>query len=126
MNAAFAGRRGSHLTMRTASYRFWYREVSELYGDGSNLPTLDVQQYGLWIDLSPKVKGDIDNRVKLLSDVIKRPTAGSPSGLGIITDDKSMRSLHVELCEGIAPDRCRITVVNRMMWRKYVMLRMDE
>jgi Holliday junction resolvase RusA-like endonuclease len=125
VNRAFAARRGSHLTMKTAGYRFWLREVKETHGRGDNLPRLGDRPYGLWIDLSPEVRGDIDNRIKLLSDSLKCPDKPVQHGLGIVVDDKKMRGLHVELCEGIARDRCRVTVVDMSIWPGYVCMRVE-
>ncbi len=125
VNRAFAARRGSHLTMKTASYRFWMQEIKETYGRGDSLPTLGGAPYGLWIDLGPKVRGDIDNRVKLLSDVLKRPEPGK-YGLGVVVDDREMWGLHVELVDGLARDRCRVTVVRMAEWPSYVVMRMDQ
>jgi len=124
VNQAFAARRGSHLTMKTAAYRFWLRQIEELHGRGDNLPWIGGRPYGLWIDLAPNVRGDIDNRVKLLSDILKRPDKPGQHGLGVVVDDKEMWGLHVELCEGIARDKCRATVAEMGTWPGYVCMRM--
>ena len=125
VNSAFAARRGSHLTMKTAAYRFWLQEIKELHGRGDNLPWIGGRPYGLWIDLAPNVRGDIDNRVKLLSDILKRPEK-SGHGLGVVVDDSAMWGLHVELCEGMPRDRCRVTVVEMASWPGYICMRMDQ
>lgn len=125
VNSAFAARRGSHLTMKTAAYRFWLQEIKELHGRGDNLPWIGGRPYGLWIDLAPNVRGDIDNRVKLLSDILKRPEK-SGHGLGVVVDDSAMWGLHVELCGGTPRDRCRVTVVEMASWPSYVCMRMEQ
>lgn len=125
VNSAFAARRGSHLTMKTAAYRFWLQEIKELHGRGDNLPWIGGRPYGLWIDLAPNVRGDIDNRVKLLSDILKRPEK-SGHGLGVVVDDSAMWGLHVELCNGMPRDRCRATVVEMVSWPSYVCMRMGQ
>ena len=125
VNSAFAARRGSYLTMKTAGYRFWLREVEEAHGRGDNLPWLGGRPYGLWIDLSPEVRGDIDNRVKLLSDILKRPDKPGQHGLGVVVDDSAMWGLHVELCNGMPRGRCRATVVEMSTWPGYVCMRME-
>lgn len=125
VNSAFAARRGSHLTMKTAGYRFWLQEVKELHGRGDNLPWIGGRPYGLWIDLASNVRGDIDNRVKLLSDILKRPEK-SGHGLGVVVDDSAMWGLHVELCKGMPRDRCRVTVVEMSSWPGYICMRMDQ
>ena len=126
VNKAFAARRGSHLTMKTASYRFWEQQVREEHGRGERLPMLfEGARYGLWIDLPSAMRGDIDNRVKLISDVLCTPGT-KDYGLGIVLDDKKMRGLHVEHLDGIAGDTCRVTVVQRSDWPGYVMMRMGE
>lgn len=126
VNQAFAARRGSHRTMKTAGYRFWLQQIKETYGTGWTLPTLGGVPYGLWIDLAPKVRGDIDNRVKLLSDVLKRPLGKDDYGLGVVVDDKEMWGLHVALMDGLARDRCRVTVVQVAAWPGYVSMRMGQ
>ena len=125
VNSAFAARRGSHLTMKTAGYRFWLQEVKELHGRGDNLPWIGGRPYGLWIDLAPNVRGDIDNRVKLLSDILKRPEK-SGHGLGVVVDDSAMWGLHVELCGGMPRDRCRVTVVEMSSWPGYICMRVEQ
>lgn len=125
VNAAFAARRGTHTLMKTADYRFWLREVRETYGNGESLPKLRDGKYGLWIDLSPEMKGDIDNRVKLLSDVIKNPKAAGDDGLGIVSDDKAMRMLYVGVCGGLPRNRCAITLVRKRLWAGYVKMRIE-
>lgn len=124
VNSAFAARRGSHLTMKTAAYRFWLQEIKELHGRGDNLPWIGGRPYGLWIDLAPNVRGDIDNRVKLLSDILKQPEK-SGHGLGVVVDDSAMWGLHVELCNGMPRDRCRVTVADMSTWPGYVCMRME-
>jgi hypothetical protein len=125
VNKAYSARRGSFLTMKTASYRFWLRSVREMHGNGSDLPFLGTTKFGLWIDLPRSLKGDIDNRVKLLADIIKYPDGPDDYKLGVVQDDKLMRGLHVELCDGLAGDMCQVTVVDRGQWPQYVCMRME-
>ena len=124
VNKAFAARRGSHLLMKTAAYRFWLQQVREEHGAGRLLPAIGGGAYGLWIDLSPKMRGDIDNRTKLLSDVIKTPRSAKDYGLGVVHDDSAMAGVHLARLHGLAPDRCRITAVHMAAWADYVVLRM--
>lgn len=123
VNKAFAARRGSHMLMKTAAYRFWTQQVKEEHGAGRLIPTIGGAAYGLWIDLSPKVRGDTDNRIKLLSDVIKTPRSPKDYGLGVVDDDKCMASIHLALMEGVAHDRCRVTAVHMAAWAEYIMMR---
>lgn len=125
VNQAFAGRRGSHLTQKTAAYHFWERQVFEEYGYGRYLPVLAPGSYGLWLDLNPAMRGDIDNRVKLVSDVLKWPSKGSPNALGIVLDDEHMKSLYVGFGTGLAPERCAVTVVSLAEWPAYVVMRLE-
>ncbi|MBK9156768.1 MAG: hypothetical protein IPM11_01330 [Micropruina sp.] len=111
--------------MRTAIYRFWMRGVEETYGAGGGLPWIGRRPYGLWIDLAPKVKGDIDNRVKLLSDVLKKPGAEHDHGLGVVEDDALMKALYVGLCDGLPERTCRVTVVVLTEWFYYVRMRLE-
>lgn len=125
VNKAFAARRGSHLTQKTAAYRFWEREVLEEHGRGQYLPVLEPGSYGLWLDLSPRMRGDIDNRIKLVSDLLKEPTMTSPNALGVVIDDGHMKGLHVEFLPGLAEQRCMVTVVSLTAWPSYVCMRME-
>lgn len=125
VNDAFAARRGSHLTMKTAKYRFWEREVLEEHGHGHYLPMLEAGSYGLWLDLNEKMRGDIDNRIKLVSDVLKSPTRTNPNALGVVVDDGSMKGLHVGFLPGLAERRCIVTVVALAAWPNYVVMRME-
>lgn len=127
LNKAFASSKaGSKFTMKTASYKFWVRQVREQYGDGAGLPILPSSNcYGFWLDLSHSMSGDIDNRIKLASDILMKPKSASQYGLGIVLDDGLMSSIHVELQKGMPRDRCRVTVVAIKHWPDYVKLRMD-
>ena len=125
VNKAFAARRGSHLTMKTADYRFWERQVFEEHGYGQYLPVLEPGSYGLWLDLNPAMRGDIDNRIKLVSDILKGPGKTSPNALGVVIDDGHMKGLHVEFLPGLAEQRCTVTVVSLATWPSYVVMRME-
>lgn len=125
VNKAFASRRGSHLTMKTETYRFWERQVRDENGNGGLLPYLAPGDYGLWLDLPPAMRGDIDNRVKLVSDILKLPGKTSPSGLGVVVDDGFMKGLYVGFSDGLKPGRCAVTVVSMAVWCGYVCMRME-
>ena len=128
VNAAFASRgAGSHRTLKTAEYRQWQREVREEFGDhGEQLPRLNQGRYGLWIDLPVEnaMKGDIDNREKLLSDVLCLPSPRHGRwGLGVVVDDAAMRAKHTERLSGLAWGRCRVAVVVYDKWIDYLLSR---
>lgn len=125
VNKAFAGRRGSHLTQKSAAYRFWERQVLEEYGRGQFLPVLTPGKYGFWLDLPPIMRGDIDNRVKLVSDILKRSASGEGGMLGVVVDDAHMKGLHIAFAEGTPADRCTVTVVTLPEWPAYVTMRME-
>lgn len=125
MNRAFEARRGSHRTMRSAAYWFWLRQVKEEHGQGEKLPALVAGKYGLWLDLPLGMRGDIDNRVKLVSDVLKWPEKTSPDTLGIVADDRLMKGLHIEFADGIPADRCTVTLVAMAEWPRYVCMRLE-
>lgn len=119
VNKAFSARRGSHLTMKTAAYRFWERQVYEEHPNGGALPRLKTGHYGFWLDLPAGMRGDIDNRIKLLSDVLR------DKGLGAVIDDGDMKGLYVGFCVGLANDRCAVTVVTLPAWPAYVCMRIE-
>lgn len=128
VNAAFASRgAGSHRTLKTAEYRMWQREVREEFGEhGETLPRLSPGRYGLWIDLPVEhdMRGDIDNREKLLSDVLCLPAPKHGRwGLGVVVDDSFMRSKHTDRLSGLARGRCRVAVVLYDQWTDYIMNR---
>lgn len=78
--------------------------------------------YGLWLDLPGKMKGDVDNRTKLISDVL-----AEAGGLGIVADDKLMRAHYVGFLDGLPADRCIATVVElNHNWPDYVTLRLSR
>lgn len=124
VNTAFAGgRRERHLTMKTAAYRFWERQVAERFP--ASVGTIGAAQYGLWIDLPTHMRGDIDNRVKLLSDVLKRPKKRGDFGLSVVDDDDAMKALYVSQDEtGLPKTECRVSVVRRADWYDFVLLRL--
>ena len=129
VNSAFAsGRSGSHRTIKTAEYRAWQREVREEFGDhGEALPRLCQGRYGLWIDLpvEHEMRGDIDNREKLLSDVLCLPAPKhSRWGLGVVVDDYFMRSKHTDRLSGLGRGRCRVAVVVYSKWSEHGPVRM--
>lgn len=126
VNSAFAsGHAGSHRTMKTAEYRAWQREVREEFGEhGEMLPRLSGGHYGLWIDLpvEHEMRGDIDNREKLLSDVLCLPAPRhSRWGLGVVVDDHFMRSKHTDRLSGLVKGRCRVAAVIYPVWPSYVL-----
>lgn len=111
--------------MKTEAYRFWERQVFDENGAGSLLPVLEPGNYGLWLDLDPAMRGDIDNRVKLVSDILKVPDKPGSKALGVVVDDGLMKGLHVEFLPGTQPGRCVVTVVTLAMWPSYVCMRME-
>lgn len=122
VNASFTSRRGTHLLMKTAAYRLWTRAVQDEQPNWQALPLLRRGLYGLWISLPDKMRGDIDNRVKLLSDVLRHPNKGE-FGLAIVHDDAHMDALYVER-GGAPPDRVIATVVTMADWPSYLELRL--
>ena len=125
VNAAFASKGYSRQTAKTAAYRFWWRQVCDLHGgDGSMLPVFRNGNYCLWVDLPKGMRGDTDNRTKLISDVLKSPHNGSRECLGVVIDDAAMRDHMIHVCAGLALDECVATVVAEADWPNYVMLRM--
>jgi hypothetical protein len=128
VNAAFASRgAGSHRTLKTAEYRMWQREVREEFGErGEKLPQLAEGRYGLWIDLPVEhdMRGDIDNREKLLSDVLCLPSPRHGRwGLGVVVDDSAMKNKYTNRLSGLARGRCRVAVVTSDQWIDYVLSR---
>lgn len=127
VNAAFASRRGSHLLMKTAAYRAWTRAVQDEHGDGSLLPCLPAGKFGLWLSLPATMRGDIDNRVKLVADVLRAPggagNARHSFGLHVTSDDAHMDALYVER-GGAPPERVIATVVTLADWPAYLEMRL--
>lgn len=127
VNQAFASRGHSHRTMKTAAYRQWWRRVVDLHGDGARLPVFRDGKYALWIDLPVGMRGDTDNRTKLISDVLRAPgdrASGGREGLAVVRDDADMRDHMIHVCAGLALDECVATVIGMADWPEYVMLRM--
>lgn len=124
VNVAFASRHGSAALTKTAQYRFWEQQVQDAHGYGEMLGTLSAGDYGLWISLSKELRGDIDNRIKLLSDIIKTPKYGQ-CGLGIVKDDKFMTAVYVEKIGGMARDECMISAVRAHTWGSYILMRLE-
>ena len=115
VNNAFVARYGSHRTAKSGAYKFWLNQVDEEMIGG---PELHPGPYGLWVGLPVAMRGDIDNRVKLLSDVLHEK-------LAVVSDDKLMRGLYVGRVDGMAADRCAVTVVSWFMWPSYCKMRFD-
>lgn len=121
-NAAFARGGAGHRTGRTAAYRWWIRCVLDEFR-GKETPRLTAGEYALWLDLPSKMRGDTDNRLKLVSDMLKE----GPQKLGVVSDDRFMRDHHVcPLFKGV-PGRCTVTLVSlasgRQAWAAYVGMR---
>jgi Holliday junction resolvase RusA-like endonuclease len=138
-NRAFAARNGSHRTMKTGITRFWMKQCKEEVSAmlprtfglravkdelAAALPRLFGGPYGLWIDLPKGMQGDIDNRVKLLSDMLcqMKGNITNDFGLGIVKDDRQMAALYVGRIR-MPPERCVATVVILEDWPAYVALR---
>ena len=124
INRAFASRHGSHRTMKTGVTKFWLRQCKDEF---TNLPPrLFGGEYGLWVDLPKNMKGDIDNRVKLLSDMLchMKGNMENDFGLGIVKDDKEMQALYIGRMRFKLHERCVATVVILQDWPAYVALRL--
>lgn len=122
VNDAYAARRGSHLTMKTAAYKFWAQQVKDAHGSGQHLPIFLGGRYGLWLDLPATMKGDTDNRTKLVSDVLRAPTRNS-YGLAVVLDD-SLMGPHMIQPGQLADGTCLATVVAAEAWVDYVLMRL--
>ena len=111
--------------MKTGVARFWEQACREEF---KRLPPrLFGGAYGLWIDLPMNLKGDIDNRVKLLSDMMceakLKGNATYNFGLAVVKDDKDMQALYVGKLR-MEPYRCMATIVILQDWPNYVALRL--
>lgn len=123
VNAAFASSKaGSRFLIKTAAYKFWTQQVRDLHGDGSQLPVLPAGPYGLILTLPEAMRGDIDNRVKLVSDVV-RQSKGDTYGLGLVVDDKSMKRLLVD--QSPAKDEITVTLVTLPHWRTTIITMLE-
>lgn len=94
VNAAFmSGRAGSKFLAKSAAYIFWLGQVEDVYGRAKS-PVLPIAAPGrlfVRVDLPESMRGDVDNRIKLVLDVL-RPTRETDQGkryygLGVIQDD---------------------------------------
>lgn len=126
VNAAFASAGGgSHRTRKTAAYRFWQQRVCDEQRGAEHPAQLAAGPYCLWIDLPAGMRGDTDNRTKLLADMVRQHEAGSGYRLCIVHDDRHMGAHHVEPgTVGLPVDRCIVTLVTAPAWRDYVALRL--
>ena len=120
VNSAFVARHGSHRTAKSGTHLFWLRCVEEeifalTEAHTKPLPQCNGTSYGLWIDVPAIMRGDIDNRVKLLSDMLV--------SLKVVADDKLMRHLYVTKVHGLQKDRCNVAAVGFTAWNDYVMMR---
>lgn len=121
VNDAFASRAGGGpQTMKTAAYRFWMKAVLDEHGHGERLPRLPPGCYGLMLELPGAMRGDIDNRIKLASDVLVN------ENLGIVEDDGFMSAIYVEQADDIPRDRCVVTVVTIDEWLPYLSMRFGD
>lgn len=126
VNAAFASAGGgSHRTRKTASYKFWQRRCADEWSWQPHAERLAAGPYCLWVDLPAGMRGDTDNRTKLLADIVKRPEKANDFRLNVVDDDRHMGAHHVEPgTVGLPVDRCIVTLVTAPAWRDYVALRM--
>ena len=115
VNSAFVARYGSSLTAKSGAYKFWLKLLAEETGI---LPELHPGHYGLWVDLPLTMRGDIDNRVKLLSDALH-------GELAVVADDKLMRGLYVGRVNGLPPERCTVTIVSWFRWLDYCKMQLS-
>jgi hypothetical protein len=125
VNDAFTSRRGSHLLMKSAAYWHWLRRVQDDYAQDYGTV---AGPYGLWLELPAAMRGDLDNRVKLVSDVLRGPQP--PNGknppsfsLGVVEDDRLMGALYVGRCSSLTTEECRATVVALPEWFDYMAMR---
>jgi len=122
LNTAFARGGAGHRIGRTANYRWWVRCVLDEFR-GRALPRMRRGHYALWLDLPVSMKGDTDNRLKLVSDMLKE----GPNKLGVVEDDRFMKDHHVSQVFTGVPGRCVVTLVSlasgRQAWIDYVGMR---
>ena len=82
-------------------------------------------RYGLWLQLPVNMRGDVDNRVKLVSDVLREPQTTVRQDpryftLALVQDDKLMDALYVERAYGIEEGTCKVTIVTLSEWKAYL------
>lgn len=130
INAAFASNpRNPKLLIKTAICRAWEDAVEDRFRH-QTLPKLMKGEYGLWLTVPERMRGDIDNRVKMTSDVLtcqKRNMPGEPickSGfkLEIVDDDVFMDRLYVARSREIPDNEMDVTVVTMSEWASFVRL----
>lgn len=61
-----------------------------------------IQTYSLILHLPEKMRGDIDNRVKAVNDLMK--------AAGLIVDDRFCRDLTIFRADTVEPGRCHVAV----------------
>ena len=128
VNAAFAsGKAGSKFTRKTAHYDFWLQKVRDMHGNGSQLPVLAPGAYGLLLTLSMRMRGDIDNRIKLVSDILCRPGPSHPHRLGVVSDDGAMKAIYIETGTMTWPavDEIAVGVVTLDHWARVLHTTME-
>lgn len=82
-------------------------------------------RYGLWLQVPVNMRGDVDNRVKLVSDVLREPQPVSRPDpryftLALVQDDKFMEALYVERAYGVEEGTCKVTIVTLSEWKSYL------
>lgn len=125
VNSALASVPKTHLMRYTAAARFWFSAVRDEFAHRGKLPVLQGQ-LGVWVDLPAAMRGDIDNRTKLLFDVLKAQGVKGPKGvhrLHVMNDDSQIRRHYVAYTLP-SKDRCGVSLVPLDQWQGYVMGRL--
>lgn len=110
VNAAFVSRAVGRRIRRSAEYAFWIGCVCDEFPDREKLPTIGEAPYFLNIQLPVAMRGDIDNRVKLLSDMLSAPTPNHDYRLGVVKDDKLMKGCFVSRHAAVPDKVARVTI----------------
>jgi len=110
VNAAFVSRAGGRRIRRSAEYAFWVGCVCDEFPDREKIPTIGDAPYFLEILLPVSMRGDVDNRIKLLSDMLSAPTADHDYRLGVVTDDKRMLGCIISRHASVPDKIARVTI----------------
>lgn len=130
INAAFASNpKNPKVLIKTAVCRAWEDAVEDRFRH-QVLPRLAKGEYGLWLTVPERMRGDIDNRVKMTSDVLTCLKRGSPGEavrkarfkLEIVDDDVFMDRLYVARSREIPDNEMDVTLVTMSEWASFVRL----